>query len=90
MIYHLLHYIFQTDSIFSDVHILQGSAATCLRRGGLFKHSFVANLLPSPTVKQFENRLIFDEVMGKGLWRGTVVERRSLTGELSVLRSTCS
>jgi len=26
--------------------------ATCLMRGGMFKHKFVANLLPSPSVKK--------------------------------------
>jgi len=34
---------------------------------GIFKHTFVANLLLSPSVKKFENRLIFGEVMGKSL-----------------------
>jgi len=38
---------------FSDIHISQGSVATCLRRGGIFKHEFVANLLLSPLVKKF-------------------------------------
>ena len=38
---------------FSDIHISQGSVATWLRRGGIFKHEFVANLLPSPLVKKF-------------------------------------
>jgi len=37
---------------FFDIHILQGSVATCLKRDGLFKHEFVANLLPSPLVKK--------------------------------------
>jgi len=36
---------------FSDIHISQG--ATCLRRGGIFKH-FVANLLPSSSVKKMK------------------------------------
>jgi len=36
---------------FSDVHISQGSEATSLKRGGIFKHEFVANLLPSSLVK---------------------------------------
>ena len=46
----------------------QGSVATCLRCGGIFKPEFVANLLTSPSVKKkFENRLIFGEVMGKSL-----------------------
>jgi len=31
----------------------------CLRRDGIFKHEFVANLLLSPAIKKFENRLIF-------------------------------
>ena len=52
---------------FSDIHISQSSVATCLRRGGIFKPKFVVNLLPSPAIKMFENRLIFGEVMGKGL-----------------------
>jgi len=46
-------------------HISQGSVATCLRRGGIFKYKFVANLLPSLPVKKFENRFIFGEVMGR-------------------------
>jgi len=37
---------------FSDIHISQGSVATCLKRGGMFKREFVANLLPSPLVKK--------------------------------------
>jgi len=54
---------------FSDIHISQGSVATCLKRGGIFKHEFVANLLPSPLVKKFffENRIIVSEVMAKSL-----------------------
>ena len=43
----------------------QGSVVTCLRRGGIFKHESVTNLLLSLSVKNFENQLIFDEVMGK-------------------------
>jgi len=37
---------------FSDIHISQGSVATCLKRGGIFKHKFVENLLPSQLVKK--------------------------------------
>jgi len=67
VIYHLLQYIFQIDSFrFSDVHISQGSVATCLRRGRIFKHEFVVNLLQSPSVKKIENGLI-SEVAGKSL-----------------------
>ena len=51
--------------LFFDIHISQGSVATCLRRGGIFKHEFVANLLPSPLVKKFENRIIVGGVMAK-------------------------
>ena len=40
-----------SDSFF-DFYISQGSVATCLRRGGIFKHEFVVNLLPSPSVKK--------------------------------------
>ena len=36
---------------FSDIHISQGSVATCLKRGGIFKHEFVANLLQSDSEK---------------------------------------
>ena len=52
---------------FSDIHISQGSVATCLKRGGIFKHEFVANLLPSPLVNFFLNRIIVSEVMAKSL-----------------------
>jgi len=49
---------------FFCIHILQGSVATCLKRGGIFKHEFVANLLPSRVVKNFENRKIVSEEFG--------------------------
>ena len=52
---------------FSDIHISQSSVATCLKRGGIFKHEFVANVLPSPLVKNFENQIIVGEVMAKSL-----------------------
>jgi len=34
-------YIFHTDPIFSDIHISQGSVATCLRHGGIFKQNLL-------------------------------------------------
>ena len=34
---------------------------TCLRHGGICKHEFAANLLPSPSVKNIENWLILGE-----------------------------
>ena len=50
------------------IHISQGSVATCLKRDGIYKHDFVANLLPSPLVKKkFENWIIVGEVMAKSL-----------------------
>jgi len=53
---------------FFCIHISQGSVATCLKRGGIFKHEFVANLLPSRLVKKnIENRIIVSEVMAKSL-----------------------
>ena len=52
---------------FFCIHISQVSVATCLRRDGIFKHEFVANLLPSPPVKKIENRIIAGEVMAKSL-----------------------
>jgi len=52
---------------FSDIHISQGSVATYLRCGGIFKYEFVANLQVSLPVKNFENWLTFGEVMGKSL-----------------------
>ena len=38
---------------FFCIHISQGSVATCLKTGGIFKHEFVANLLPSQLVIKF-------------------------------------
>jgi len=52
---------------FFCIHISQGSVATRLKRGGIFKHEFVANLLPSRLVKKSENRMIVSEVMDKSL-----------------------
>ena len=52
---------------FFCIHISQGSVATCLKRCGIFKHDFVANLLQSRLVKKFENRIIVSEVMAKSL-----------------------
>ena len=67
VIYHLLHHTYFRLTPFSAFHISQGSVTTRLRRGEIFKHDFVVNLLLSPTVKKFRNRLIFSEVIGKSL-----------------------
>ena len=48
-------------------HISQGSVATRLKRGKIFKYEFVANLLLSQLVKKFENRIIVSEVIAKSL-----------------------
>jgi len=40
---------------FFCIYIAQGSVATCLKCGGIFKHEFVANSLPSRLVKKFWN-----------------------------------
>ena len=37
---------------FFCIHISQGSVATYLKRGGIVKHEFVANLQPSRLVKK--------------------------------------
>ena len=37
---------------FFDIHISQGSVATCLGRDGMFKQNFVANELLGPAVKK--------------------------------------
>jgi len=51
---------------FFCIHISQGSVATCLKRGGILKHEFVANLLPRRLVKKnCENQIIVSEVMAK-------------------------
>jgi len=39
---------------FSDINISQGSAATCLRGGGMFKHEIVANLMESISEKSLK------------------------------------
>ena len=52
---------------FCCIHISQGNVATCLKSGGIFKHEFVANLLPSMLVKKLENQIIVGEVMAKSL-----------------------
>jgi len=52
---------------FFCIHISQGIVAICLKRNGIFKHEFVANLLPSRLVKNFENCIVVSEVMAKGL-----------------------
>ena len=52
---------------FLNIDISQGSVATYLRCGGIFIYQFVANFQWLCQWKNFENRLIFGEVMGKNL-----------------------
>jgi len=53
---------------FLNTDISQGSVATRLGCGGVFKYDFVKTLPgESNSEKKFENRLIFGEVMGKSL-----------------------
>jgi len=59
----LLHLLLKNG----DVDISQGSVATRLGCGGVFIYDFLTNFLLSLTVEEFENRLIFVEVMGKSL-----------------------
>jgi len=66
VIYHLITIHISEWRHFSDIHIWQGSVATRLRRGGIFKHVCCKFTTESASEK-FENRLIFGEVMGKSL-----------------------
>jgi len=43
---------------FCVIHISQGSVATYVRCGGIFKYEFVANLPLSLAAKEFQKRLI--------------------------------
>jgi len=52
---------------FSEILISQGSVATSLRLGGIFKREFVANWLPNPPAKNVWNRSIIGEVTCKSL-----------------------
>jgi len=54
---------------FFCIHISQGSVATCLRRGGIFKNELCCKFTTEPACekKLFGNRLIFGEVVGKSL-----------------------
>ena len=60
----MLQFLFEHGD-FLNMDISQGSVATCLRCGGIFKYEFVANLPLRRQRKHFENRLTFGEVIGK-------------------------
>ena len=69
---------------FFDIHISQGSVATCLRHGGIFKHDFVANLPLSLSVKKKLANRLANEVMGKSLMS------RFFDSQCSMLLLPCS
>ena len=53
---------------FLNIDISQGTVATYLRCGGMFKYTFVANLLLRQPVKKFLKSVnIWCEVMGNSL-----------------------
>ena len=52
-------------AVFLNTDISQGGVATHLLCGRVFTYDCVTNFLLSLTVKEFENRSIFGEVMGK-------------------------
>ena len=60
----LLHLLLKNGD-FLNTDISQGSVATRLACGGVYVHDFVTNFLLSLTIKKFENRSIFGEVVGK-------------------------
>jgi len=49
-------------------YISQGSMATQLRCGGMFRNHFTTNFSQNVPVKKFENRSIFGKDMDKNLW----------------------
>jgi len=57
----LLHLLLEHCD-FLNIDISQGSVATRLGCGRIFRYDFRANFLLSLTVKEFENRLTFGEV----------------------------
>jgi len=58
-------YLLLKNGDFLNTDISQGSVATRVGCGGIFVYDFVTNFLLSLIVKEFENRSIFGEVIGK-------------------------
>jgi len=52
---------------FLNIDISQGSVATHLGFGGMFKYDFVTNFLISLQQKNFENRFTFGEVTDRSI-----------------------
>ena len=61
------HFAIRSQRRARSARYKDGSSGGALRRDGIFKHEFVANLLPSPSVEMLQNRLIIDELTGKSL-----------------------
>jgi len=55
----------QCNLQFLSTTVLQGRVATWVNDDGIFNDFFIANLLLSVTVKNFEDRLGFGKVMAK-------------------------
>jgi len=55
----------QCNLQFLSTTVLQGRVATLVNDDGIFNDFFIANLLLSVTVKNFEDRLGFGKVMAK-------------------------
>ena len=58
---------FLSIAIFLNIDISQGSVATRLRCGGIFKYDYLQIYQWVYQWKNFENRLTFGDVMGKSL-----------------------
>jgi len=54
-------------SLFSDISLSQGSVATALRYGEIFKNYFIANFLVNLSVQEFGNWLTCGEVTDKSV-----------------------
>ena len=52
-------------SLFFDINVSQGSVVTFVRCGAIFNADFIANLLTSQPVKDYESRPTSDEVIVK-------------------------
>jgi len=55
----------QCNLLFLNTTVLQGSVATWVNDGGIFDNFFIANLLLSVSVKNFEDRLGCGKVVAK-------------------------
>jgi len=68
VIYHYSQYIRISDfRQFNDIHISQGSVATYLRRRGMLIYHFVAILLLSLSVKEFQKSIDIWRTYGQEL-----------------------